>query len=78
MTHILLATIFLLTAGEQDAEFITRTISASPMTPTSRVKARLTECSLVIDDSSAAEKKRTVLPLARLDERSFAVVQDRE
>jgi hypothetical protein len=65
--------------GEPDADFIARTISASPMSQGSHVNARLTDCSLIIIDQAAAgEKKRTVLPLMRLDEHSFAVVQDAE
>src|SRR5881396_2810668 len=64
--------------AEGDAAFIARTISASPMTPNERVKARLTDCSLVIDRTVPAEKKRLVVPLARLDEGSFEVVQDSE
>ena len=64
--------------GEPDADFIARTISASPMSQGSHVNARLTDCSLFIDQAAAGEKKRTVLPLMRLDEHSFAVVQDAE
>jgi hypothetical protein len=64
--------------GEPDADFIARTISASPMSHGSHVNARLTGCSLIIDQTAAGEKKRTVLPLKRLNERSFEVIQDSE
>jgi hypothetical protein len=64
--------------AESDSDFIVRTISVSPMSPASRVNARLADCSLVIDTTVPSEKKRTVLPLARLDVGSFDVVQDAE
>jgi hypothetical protein len=57
--------------GEADAAFVARAISASPMSKDSRVQARLTDCTLIIDQTIPTEKKRTVLPLARLDEHSF-------
>jgi hypothetical protein len=78
MTRILFAAVLLASAGEPDAEFIARTISALPMSQGSHVKARLTDCLLVIDEKTAAEKKRTLLPLMRLDEHSFEVVRDAE
>jgi hypothetical protein len=62
--------------GESDADFIIRIISASPMSQGSRVKADLADCSLIIDQTSGDEKKRTVVPLRRLDERSFEVIHD--
>jgi hypothetical protein len=64
--------------GESDTDFIARTISAFPMSQGSYVTARLTDCVLIIDQTIPGEKKRTVLPLMRLDERSFEVVQDAE
>ena len=64
--------------GETDAVFIARTISASPMSKDSRVQARLTDCTLIIDQTIPGEKKRTVLPLMRLDEHSFEVIEDAE
>ena len=64
--------------GEPDSAFIARTLSTSPMSPGSRVNARVTNCSLLIDEAVPLERKRLVIPLARLDERSFAVVQDTE
>ena len=64
--------------GETDAAFVARTISASPMSKGSRVQAHLTDCTLIIDQTIPGEKKQTVLPLMRLDEHSFEVVQDSE
>jgi hypothetical protein len=64
--------------GETDAAFVTRTISASPMSKDSRVQVHLTDCTLIIDDTIPGEKKQTVLPLMQLDEHSFGVVQDSE
>jgi hypothetical protein len=64
--------------GEADAAFVARTISASPMSKDSRVQARLTDCTLIIDQTIPTEKKRTVLPLPRLDEHSFEVSEDHE
>jgi hypothetical protein len=64
--------------GETDAAFVARTISASPMSKDSRVQAHLTDCMLIIDQTIPGEKKQTVLPLMRLDEHSFEVVQDAE
>jgi hypothetical protein len=64
--------------GETDAAFVARTISASPMSKDSRVQARLTDCTLIIDQTIPTEKKRTVVPLTRLDERSFEVSEDAE
>ena len=64
--------------GETDADFIARTISTSPMSKDSRVQARLTDCALIIDQTIPNEKKRTVLPLALLDENSFEVSEDYE
>ena len=48
------------------------------MSPDSHVHARLTDCSLVIDQAGSLERKQLVLPLARLDECSFNVVQNAE
>jgi hypothetical protein len=48
------------------------------MSPNERVNARLTGCSLVVDRTIPSEKKRLVVPLGRLDERSFDVTQDAE
>jgi hypothetical protein len=48
------------------------------MSQSSRVNARLTDCSLIIDQTIPGEKKRTVLPLMRLDEQSLKVVEDVE
>ncbi len=42
------------------------------------MNVRLADCSLTIDQTIPGEKKRTVRPLMRLDERSFEVVQDAE
>ena len=64
--------------GETDAAFVTRIISASPMSKDSRVQARLADCTLIIDQTIPSEKKRTVLPLMRLDEHSFEVSEDAE
>jgi hypothetical protein len=64
--------------GETDAAFVTRRISASPMSKDSRVQVHLTDCTLIIDDTIPGEKKQTVLPLMQLDEHSFEVVQDSE
>jgi hypothetical protein len=57
--------------GESDAYFIARTISASPMSPRSHVNAYLTNCSLIIDEAAAAEKKRSVLPLRPIERTLF-------
>ena len=64
--------------GETDPAFVARTISVSPMSKDSRVQAHLTDCTLIIDQTIPGEKKQTVLPLMRLDEHSFEVVQDSE
>ena len=64
--------------GEADGAFVARTISASPMSKDSRVQAHLTDCTLIIDQTIPTEKKRTVLPLARLDEHPFEVSEDYE
>jgi hypothetical protein len=64
--------------GETDAAFVARTISASPMSKGSRVQARFTDCTLIIDQTIPGEKKRTILPLTRLDEHSFKVNEDAE
>ena len=58
-------------SGESDADLIARTISSSPRTPGSFVEARVVDCSLILHQVSPGEKKRTVIPLADLDERSF-------
>lgn len=57
--------------GESDADLIARTISSSPRTPGSHVEARVVDCSLILHQISPGEKKRTVIPLTDLDERSF-------
>src|SRR6476646_9391943 len=57
--------------GESDADLIARTITSSPKTPGSYVAARVVDCSLILRQVSPGEKKRTVIPLADLDERSF-------
>jgi hypothetical protein len=57
--------------GESDADLIARTISSSPKTPGSYVEARIEDCSLILHQVSPGEKKRTVIPLTDLDERSF-------
>jgi hypothetical protein len=72
----IVATIEAQPIGESDADFIIRMISASPMSQGSRVKAHLADCSLIIDQTSGDEKKRTVVPLRRLDEHSFEVIHD--
>jgi len=64
--------------GETDAAFVARTISASPMSKDSRVQAHFTDCTLIIDQAIPSEKKRTILPLTRLDEHSFQVNEDAE
>jgi hypothetical protein len=57
--------------GESDAAFIARTIGMSPMSAGSHVSAHLTDCSLIIDTAVPGDQKRVILPLTRLDERSF-------
>jgi hypothetical protein len=64
--------------GETDAAFVARIISASPMSKDSRVQAHIEDCRLIIDQTIPSEKKRTVLPLMRLDEHSFEVSEDAE
>ena len=58
-------------SGESDADLIARIISHSPTTTRSYVDARVVDCSLILHQISPGEKKRTVLPLPELDERSF-------
>ena len=58
-------------SGESDADLIARTISHSATTTRSYVGARVVDCSLLLRQVSPGEKKRTVIPLTDLDERSF-------
>jgi hypothetical protein len=64
--------------GVADTSLVVRTLSTSPMTPDSHVQAHFTECSLVINQAGRFEQKQLVLPLARLDEHSFRVIQNAE
>src|SRR2546423_7880928 len=57
--------------GESDADLIARIISHSATTTRSYVGARVVDCSLILSQVSPGEKKRTVIPLTDLDERSF-------
>ncbi len=57
--------------GESDVDLIARIISHSATTTRSYVDARVIDCSLILHQVSPGEKKRTVIPLRDLDERSF-------
>jgi hypothetical protein len=58
-------------SGESDANLIARIISHPATTTRSYVDARVVDCSLILNQLSPGEKKRTVIPLTDLDERSF-------
>ena len=57
--------------GESDADLIARIVSHSATKTRSYVGARVVDCSLILNQVSPGEKKRTVIPLTDLDERSF-------
>jgi hypothetical protein len=57
--------------GESDADLIARIISHSATDTRSSVEARVVDCSLILKQVSPGEKKRTVIPLTDLDDRSF-------
>lgn len=57
--------------AESDADLIARIISHSATKTRSYVGARVVDCSLILNQVSPGEKKRTVIPLTDLDERSF-------
>ena len=62
--------------GESNADLVARIISRSPRSPGSFVEARVVDCSLILHQVALGEKKRTIIPLTELDERSFKVGLD--
>jgi hypothetical protein len=63
-------------SGESNADLVTHIISSSPRSPGSFVKARVVDCSLILHQIAPGEKKRTIIPLRELDERSFKTGMD--